>query len=212
MKKKVLAILLVLAMLLALAGCGSGDTEKLVGKWRCEIDMTDFLMEKILEDSGEMAQYFELNDVVVIYYADFRSDSTVRMYAEEQQVNDLFEKLEDRLMDGLALYMVDLFYEQTGIIMTMDEILELSGTNEEDFRDSLGFDQIARELVENLYMEGKYKAEEGKLYISAGLDYNFDPGVYEIYSLDGTVFTISDCVGSEIAAFNPYPMVFHKIG
>ena len=61
-------------------------------------------------------------------------------------------------------------------------------------------------------MKGKYKAENGKLYVSAGLNYDVDPTMYEIYTLEGNVFTISGCVGSEIPEFNPYPMVFEKIG
>lgn len=205
-------MLLVVAMVLSLAGCSGGDTKKLVGKWRCEIDLTDYLMETLLEDSQEMAEYISLDDVVIVYYADFKDNSTARLYADEYQVAETFAHLEDNLVDALGLYMVDLFYEQTGMSMTLNEILELSGTSEQDLRDSLGFDQVVQELCVGLEMEGKYKAENGKLYISAGLNYDVDPTMYETYSLEGNVFTITGCVGSEIPEFNPYPMVFNKIG
>jgi len=212
MKKRFLALLLVIAMILSMAGCSSGDTKKLVGKWRCEIDMTDYLMETLMEDSQEIAEYIALDDVVIVYYADFKDNATACMYADEYQIAQTFEHLEDNLVDALGQYMVDLFYEQTGMYMTLDEILELSGVSEQELRNSLGFDQIVQELCDGLYMEGKYKAENGKLHISAGLDYNIDPAMYETYTLDGNVFTITGCVGSEIPDFNPYPMMFTKIG
>lgn len=212
MKKRMLALALVIVMILSMAGCSSGDTKKLVGTWRCEIDMTDYLMETMLADSQEMAEFISLDDVVIVYYADFKDNATACLYADEYQVADTFEQLEDDLVDALGLYMEELFYEQTGLSMTLEEILELSGTSEQDLRDSLGFDAIVQEMCDGLYMEGKYKAEEGKLHISAGLDYNIDPAMYEIYTLNGNVLTITGCVGSEIPEFNPYPMVFEKIG
>ena len=47
MKKRIVSVVLMLAMLLALTACGSGDEAKLVGKWKCEMDLAEQINEEM---------------------------------------------------------------------------------------------------------------------------------------------------------------------
>lgn len=209
MKRRILAMLLAAALVLSLAGCG-GDSDKLVGKWRCEIDMTDYLYDIFMQDTPEMAEYLHMRDVIIVYYAEFHDDATVCMYADEAQLSQAMEDLADDLMDCLCTYTEETLYEQTGLRMTVEEILEFSGMSLEELRDSLGIEAVVEEMADGLYTEGRYKADDGKLLVSAGLNYDVDPAVYELYTLSGDVLTITGSVGSDPGEFDIYPMVFTR--
>ena len=60
--------------------------------------------------------------------------------------------------------------------------------------------------------EGKYEAKDGKLWLSAGLEYHVDPERCDYYSIAGNILTIAEGSPSEgeVSAM-VYPLVFEKI-
>ena len=74
---------------------------------------------------------------------------------------------------------------------------------------------ISEMTLENLtggeaVSEGKYKTSRGKLYMSAGLEYNVDPNCYELYKIEDGVMTISEGEG-EVEEYFSYPYTMEKI-
>lgn len=213
MKKRVIAMILIVAMVLALAGCGDGgDTKKLIGKWRCEVDWTELMEQMVLDSNGEFAEYVEFDDLMMVCYAEFRKDGTAVMYVDESQIQETFDAVVDAFLVGIEKYTVDLIYEQTGMSFAFEEIQELTGMDLQAELSNMNLEELVQEVCDEVYQEGKYKAEDGKFYISAGLEYEIDPEVYETYTLDGNTFTLTSSVGGNDTVYSVYPMVFEKIG
>ena len=214
MKKRILAMILIVVLVLSMSGCGAdSDSKKLVGTWRCEKDMTRIMEQIVFGDDAEgAARYLELTDISFTCYMEFRSDGTYQMYADEDSLRDMFDSLVDDFMKALEAYLSDMFYEQTGVTLNLEEILELTGVTMDELLATLDVDTIIEETLKETNREGKYAAEEGKLFTSLGLEYDVDPEIYEIYTLDGKTMTITGCVGMDMGEMEYYPMVFEKIG
>lgn len=212
MKKRICAMLLAVVLTLSLVGCSNSDSKKLVGTWRCEMDLTGILEESLAGADEMFAELADFTPVIIVLYADFKEDGTVAIYADEQQADEAFEKLLDEFVVVLEEYMVEQIYEQTGMQMTIEEILELTGLNIKEELEKLGLENLSKEMCKEMAQEGKYKAENGKLHISDSVVHNIDPAVYETYVLDGDVLTLTGYVGMSAPEYDLYPMVFHKIG
>lgn len=57
--------------------------------------------------------------------------------------------------------------------------------------------------AEDLSLQGRYKAQRGKLFLSDGLDYRIDPKVYDTYKIEGDVLTIRAGSGGELDGIFP---------
>lgn len=216
MKKKLSALLcvvLVLSMLLTLTGC-SGDKAKLVGKWKCEKDMAQIINEAVSAGDETAAEYLAIDEFKMIVYMEFKEDDTFAVYADEASLDAALTAMKDDLAEGMSNYMEDMLLEQTGMEMSIDDILQAAGMTMDDLLAEIVTDDMAVEMAAEVASEGKFKAADGKLYTSAGLEYEVDPAVYETYTLDGDTLTLLEYVGDDADASgeNVYPMVFVKIG
>ena len=59
--------------------------------------------------------------------------------------------------------------------------------------------------------EGKFKAEDGKLYTSADKNTDIDEKIYETYTLKGDTLTLTSSSQEELNEIGVYPMVFTKV-
>ena len=135
MKKRILTMFLVLVMVVSLAGCSRGDNRKLVGKWRCEISAEEFIMEEVPEEFEDVMECLSFDKLSIPFYLEFKEDSTVCVYADEQEFEDVMHDFADMFIDGVGRYLIDLIYEETGMTVTKDELLVLAGTSEQEIRD-----------------------------------------------------------------------------
>ena len=151
MKKRVCAMLMVVVLVLSLAGCGNSDSKKLVGTWCGELDLNDALKESLASADEMYAEILDFNSFTIVLYAEFKEDGTVEIYADEEQAQEAFDSLIDEFVTVLEEYIVDMIYEQTGMQMTFDEILELSGMDLEKELENLGLDDLAKEMCDKIY-------------------------------------------------------------
>lgn len=220
MKKKIsalLCIVLALTMILSLSACGSsGDKAKLVGSWQCEKDLAQLINDQFAADEAT-AGLLNVDEFKLVIYMEFKDDDTYSMYVDEASIDAAMDNLVTCIVNGISQYMEDLVKEQTGYEMTIDEILEANGITMDDLVGALftseDLEALKDEIVGGMEQEGKYKAEEGKLYTSAGLEYEVDPTMYENYTLEGKTLTLLSFVGEGVGVDETiYPMVFNKIG
>ena len=212
MKKRFLAMLLAVIMVMSLAGCSRGDTGKLVGKWYCEIGAEEAVLEEVPEEFADMVEYLSFDKVYLPVCFEFKADSAVCVYVDEQEFAEVVDNFAEAFIDGIVRYMMDLVYEETGTKVTEDEIWEYIGFGEQEFRDELAAEIIeGMKEISDLSMEGKYKAEDGRLYLSEDLDSEFDPEKYLAYSLEDDELRIIGAVGKGEFPVS-FPLVFEKVG
>ena len=213
MKKKLsvlMCIVLVLSMLLTLTGC-SGDKAKLVGKWKCEKNMAQSFNAGVAAGDPTVAEYVALDEFNVVVYMEFYEDDTYSIYADEDSVRLAMETMKEDLVEGIGRYMEDLIFEQTGLTLPADQILEMAGMSMDDLLGQIVTDDLVDEMINEIATKGQFKAADGKLFTSAGLEYSIDPAVYETYTLEGDTLTVLEYVGGEDVDVSIYPMVFVKI-
>lgn len=231
MKKraKSLSALLLAFMLLALAGCG-GPSE-LVGTWTAEVDCTDEVTQvsEEVENARDYFSAFYLKLTVV-----FHEDGTYECEFDQDALAEELNQFKTELGTFMDDYLWDLVVEilrEAGVTadlstvesvdavvqeiygMSYDEMLTASlGMELSAYVDaSLDLDALLNEF-EGLNTQGNYKAANGKLYMSDTLEHTIDPKIYETYTLEGNVLTLTGYVGDDEGSFEGnYPLVFTKV-
>lgn len=211
MKKRILSVILMLAILLSFTACGSGDKEKLVGTWKCEMDLAEQINTEMGLDE-ESAEYLNFDSFTIVLYMQINEDDTYSLYADTDALEQTMEAAMASFAEGMTKYLEDMVLAETGIAMSADDILAASNTTMDEMLAEAFPEGMVEELAEGLKQEGKFKAKDGKFYTSAGLEYEVDPAVYETYTLEGTTLTLLEYVGEDAGdTMNVYPMVFNKV-
>ena len=214
--KKFISILLVLAMVLMLGACG-GPSEKdaLLGSWKTVLDMTDIFNDSMAAGAGEeMGPYLEVQSFDLVMTLTLNQDDTYSMILDETALESTVQAIRADLQAGIEQYLVD-SVAAMGVEMSIEDILAASGISMEDMMAEIISDEMIDSLVSDITAEGKFKAKDGKLFLSAGLEYEVDERVYETYTLDGTTLTLVEYIspeGVDELTASLYPMVFEKIG
>lgn len=211
MKKRILSVILMLAILLSFTACGSGDKEKLVGTWKCEMDLAEQINTEMVLDE-ESAEYLNFDSFTIVLYMQINEDDTYSLYADTDALEQTMEAAMASFAEGMTKYLEDMVLAETGIAMSADDILAASNTTMDEMLAEAFPEGMVEELAEGMKQEGKFKAKDGKFYTSAGLEYEVDPAVYETYTLEGTTLTLLEYVGEDAGdTMNVYPMVFNKV-
>jgi len=228
--KKLIALVLAIALTFSLAACGSKGPE-LLGKYETVIDLTDMIIAEFDKGTGlndpnlSLANYLDKFEIKVIF--EFKEDGThlqtIDTASLEASMN-AFKAAIVPLMDDLLLVSLEQAFGSMGFTvetkedveallkMNWDDIFVQSmGMNMEDFIDRM-IDGLSVELFDQQVLaEGKYKAENGKLHLSYSLDEDYIEGAYETYEIDGNTVTITGGVNIEEDEILTYPIVLEKI-
>ena len=97
--------------------------------------------------------------------------------------------------------------------VSLDEaISEMVGMELRDFIGQIVDEELgtAQEMAGKINREGKYKAKDGKLWMSSGLEYDVDPELYDLYSISGSTLTIEAGTVSQGEVALVYPLVLQK--
>lgn len=210
--KKLISLVLVAAMLCCvLAGCGNKEVEALIGTWEAEVDMTELMASEM---DAEMMEFVTLEDVVFTMVLQFNSDGTYSMTLDEESVETALNNVMQSVKDGVVAMLENQIAEM-GLEMTVEEMLAASGMDLDalmaELEAEIDLSSLIEETIDEASDEGKFDAKDGKLFLSAGLDYLPDPECYEVYTLEGNVLTLIENVGDESDIAAVYPMVFNKV-
>lgn len=209
-----ISVILLLAMALALTGCGATEKEKLVGTWEGVLDLTDIFNEAVAPNLNEdLSEFLEFHDVKLTLILTFHEDDTFSMQLDEDALNIAVAGMREDFAASMESYLEQLFAGM-GEQMTIDEIMETMGTTMEDLVEENISDTLIENLANGFAREGMFKAEDGKLYLSSGLNDEVDSGNYDTYTLKGDTLTFMELISTqEVDAFaaSLYPMVFQKV-
>ena len=205
MKKRVLSVLVAALLLLTmLTACGSKTDKAMLGKWVCEMDFGSYLNEGLATEP-EIAQYLMVDEFVLEVELYLNEDGTYKMTADTTANKASFENVKAELADGMEDYLTAAA-EEYG--QTLEDLLAASETTIDEMMDEAFGDSMYYEIIAEMEAEGNFEATDGKLYMSDGLDYDIDKNVYETYTLNGNVLTITG--DSDGTTDGMYPMEFKK--
>lgn len=204
---KFLSVMLVLVMLVSLTAC-SGDQEKMVGTWEAELEMADVFNESM--GDAEEAEFLAVDSFSFKMVLTFTEEGTYTMSADEDSVVAAMEGLKEDLKVGMEEYLVYIM-AQEGLEMSIDEIMEMMGITMDELIDSVVTQELIDEMVSVMATEGNYRAEDGKLYLSDGVENVVDMTAYETYTLEGDTLTLVTTTETDEYSDYIYPMVFTKV-
>lgn len=205
--KRIASLALVLVMIVALfAGCKTSnapettaapaltDQEKLVGTWKGDMDLTKAMQDEL----GEGVEGFELDEFKVTVVFEFTKEGTYTMSLDEASVQKAMEGLIAG-MEGFMKTMMEEMAKEAG--MTLEDLLAASGMTMEDMMkmvtEELEGQDLVGEMVKEAKKEGKYQAKDGKLHLSEDKDEDIEEDVYDTYTLEGDVLTLTATYGAD---------------
>jgi len=230
--KKITALLLALIMLLSLCACGAKKPE-LLGRYENELDVTAAVIFPIDDAIGftevegySVADYLPEKKLSFKMVSEFNEDGTYATYIDTASCEKAMEDVKAAIIASLESYMFDTYKKminETGLVSieTKEDVAAFIGLSwDELVREGFGGDPEvfagemvpdAASMVEASYIEGNYKAKDGKLYCSEGLENTYDPEIYETYEINGDMVTVTGGVGGEyeeeLYSIYPYEMI-----
>lgn len=188
------------------------DKDKLVGTWKCEMDLAEQINTEMALDA-ESAEYLNFSSFEIVVYLQFNEDDTYSMYTDTDAMEETLDAAVADFAEGMARYLEDSIYAETGMEMTADEILATAGMSMDDLMAEAFPEGMAEEIAAGMTQSGKFEAKNSMLFTSVDPSYDVDPDVYETYELDGNTLSITGFVGQGSSATGGvYPLIFNKIG
>ncbi|MBQ3011321.1 MAG: hypothetical protein IJD81_09040 [Oscillospiraceae bacterium] len=227
--KKMISLLMALVMVFALAACGSSPD--ILGTYEAEIDLTDLVcdeFDKGAEITGTgISLSNHLTDFKIVMISQFNEDGTYSQTIDSASLERAMGNMKNAIipvMDDFLLYTFKQEFVGYGYTINTREDVEgilniawddiyssVLGVDLNEFVDEMINELSADMFEDTLLLEGNYKAEDGKLFLSDGLEYNIDENVYETYEIDGDTVTITGGVNVEEEELLPYPYTMTKV-
>lgn len=170
MKQRILCILTLLCLTVSLIGCDK--TEKLVGTWETQMDISDYVWQAISEELGEEgAGKFRIEQLMITVELTFDKDGTYRMALEEASAESVKAKLINQMKAGFTGYM-ELYLKENGYA-SLDEVLSAANMTKEEFErkmeeylTGMESDLDVTEFTRDSVSSGTYAVTGGKLYMA----------------------------------------------
>lgn len=207
---KVISVIVVLVMAAALVGCSNAKSEVL-GTWKADVNLAEFINQEMAAADETVAEYLSVDSFYLTMVLDFKENNTYSISLDESNLDATMDKFKQDVRSGMERYLVDMMADMD-LEMTVDEIMEASGTSMEELLEQAFTDEMMQQIVDSAKSEGKFKVKDGKMYLSAGLDYEVDESIYGNYIIDGGKLTLVDYSGEEDEFLGLYPLTFTKAG
>ena len=208
MKKvsKVLALLMVAALMLAVTGCAN-EKDELLGVWKGRVELAEQLTEELGDQMGDLT----VDSFEMALQIEFKEDDTYVISVDEEALEQSVYDLQNYLVDGLLEYGKDNVLEKTGVEMTTEELLTFMRTTKESFMEQIPVAELVGEISDNLKVEGKFKVKDGKLYTSDDPNVETIEAAYENYTIEEGVLTLTEGSGTDPEDAFLYPLVLEKV-
>lgn len=220
--KKLLALVLAAVCLMSFASCSlfdmfKPDEERIIGKWKAEVDMTEAMSEMTDMMLGSMMpgddadKYFEFDSLKFDMIIEFKEDGKMTSKFDKKSVEKAVDGLIEDMKNGLKAYYEDPANE--GLLGDTDVSID-------ETLDAVFTEEYASAMVDSMTAEdhnGKYKLEGGKLYM-AEEDEEFDDDDYIEYEFGFDTLVFKKAVGEDVEdieeeGFLPekiFPITFKK--
>lgn len=192
--KKLSAILLTFAMVLAFAACG-GPNVNAVGTWTMKMDLSLAMKEELGDEFAGFDAPFAFT-----LYLDLNKDGSYKMYVDEKET----ERDMDTFMSALAEFFTEYLYtamEGQGVDRaTAQSLLEqqLGGSVKDYALQTIKESIDISELTESMVQEGVYEVKDGKFYMA---ERKIDKNVYDLITIEGDKMTLNSASDAAASPF-----------
>ena len=207
--KKIIALTLCLILVLSLCACGG--KEDLSGTWKTTLDMSAGYNAELVAVDPTMAEYLKLDSFDVPLVMDLKADGTYTMTVDRDDLDAVMAQVVEVTKNGILAYFEDIL-AQEGIEMDVNEALTLMGISLDDLVAEMTAQLESEEFYASMGGEGKWKASDGKFYMTDSLDAVAGVGEYNTYVLEGDTLTLD--IGTETldeATAQMFPMIFTRV-
>lgn len=207
--KKIIALTLCLILVLSLCACGA--KEDLTGTWKTTLDMSASYNAELEATDPTMAEYLKLDSFDVPLIMELKADGTYTMTVDRAELETVMDQVIEATKNGILAYF-EVILAQEGIEMEVTEAMELMGISLDDLVAELTAELDSEEFYASMGGEGKWKASDGKFYMTDSLDAVAGVGEYNTYVLEGDTLTMD--IGTETldeATAQMFPMVFTRV-
>ena len=186
MKKTALFLAVVMVIALVFTACAEKpDNKKIIGSWNASVDMTDKLNESTASFGDITVESFKFDLTFT-----FNEDGTFALAIDEESFKESFSAIKPTLVSALE--------------SSMEAMAEAFGVTVEDLLEGQSVEDIINEAFssktfgEALTKDGKYKIEEGKLYVADKDAAEIGESVYFTYEFKGSdELTLNSYVGAD---------------
>ena len=190
--KKRIALLLSFVLVLSLALCACGEQKAtIVGTWKANVELAEAFNEEMA--AAGMGDFINLESFALPLVMTFKEDGTGSMTVDQEAMTATIDKLAADLTAGLEAYFTE-YFASMGIEMDLDEALAAAGMSMDDLVEEFKSEFAGEDAFAEFTNEFKYKAEDGKLYMSEDLDSEISE-TYNTYELKGNTLTLN--IGTE---------------
>ena len=207
--KKIIALTLCLILVLSLCACGA--KEDLSGTWKTTLDMSAGYNAELEAVDPTMAEYLKLDSFNVPLIMELKADGTYTMTVDRAELETVMDQVIEATTNGTLAYF-EVILAQEGIEMEVTEAMELMGISLDDLVAELTAELDSEEFYASMGGEGKWKASDGKFYMTDSLDAVAGVGEYNTYVLEGDTLTLD--IGTETldeATAEMFPMIFTRV-
>lgn len=178
MKKRLVTMALALVLALSLLGLSlvldGGDEKRILGTWTWSAELGDVLARRLEGTADSSARYFDLSRFDVAVRFDFHPDGTYSVQVDRPSFDAAMDVFMADASQGMTRYLSDMA-AQSG--MTLEEILAATGVTKDDLMGTLR-QQLADDLaLSRTPVQGRYRLEGKRLYLSLDPDAEVDPGL-----------------------------------
>ena len=193
MKKRIALLLsFVLVLSLALCACGGEKKATIVGTWKANVELAEAFNEEMA--AAGMGDFINLESFALPLVMTFNEDGTGSMTVDQEAMTATIDKLAADLTAGLEAYFTE-YFTSMGLEIDLDEALAASGMSMDDLVEEMKAEFAGEDAFAEFTNEFKYKAEDGKLYMSEDLDSEISTDTYNTYELKGNALTLD--IGNE---------------
>lgn len=188
-----------------------GEQDSIVGAWEYTRDIADTVNQPFAAQG--LGDYIKLDSAVLVVRYTFNSNGTYSCTVDEASLNKIAEDMKKASKAGMIAYVKDMIAAQ-GLegVMTPEDVFAAMGTDVDKMVDEIFSKADIVGTVKKNDIQGNYKTGDGKLWLSAGLNYLPDENMYHHYTIQGDTLTILDLVGGDGSDTVVYPMVFKRAG
>lgn len=199
MKKRSILLSILLVVSMFITACGAADPFE--GKWSGNCDLTDYIMDELLVEYEEYAEYFEFDDLTIGFDFEFE-EGNVTMSVNEESMDTFIANLEDgvyNMMDKMIVNEMIVMYQgmlPDENIQTLDDVAALTDgmyANGQAILDDVAsesgyatYEEFLTAAIEEIDAEGMMDSLIEDFDISGTYEYDEEEGVLTFYYEDDT--------------------------
>ena len=187
MKKRNLFVALLMVIVMLISGCGTGTENKFIGTWTGTLDMTDYIVQSMVEQDANLEKYAQFENLNFTLVFEF-TEENISLHLEESSTEEYIKNISagvEHMVDAMVAELA------TANDMTTEDIYAGMGVTRDAYIQSviasMKLETAVSDMAEALALKGTYKYDGEKIVVI------YEDDTYEEmkYSFKGEMLVIT---------------------